>query len=906
MYSSMQLARAKFYRPRLAHELVARPRLLEQLDSANTKPVTLVSAPAGYGKSTLIADWLEHSPLPSTWLSLDEHDNDLNLFGAYLVAAIQCIFPGALQSAAALLNSSRTPPLVALANALSNDIAELPTSFILVLDDYHMIQEPAIHTLLSDLIKSPLEPLHLVLATRTDAALPLSKLRAAGQLCEVRARDLRFTMAETDVFLRCTVGKEISSENVQLLQERTEGWAVALRFAAQLLRQGSDTQDHLAQQISRNDSQLTDYLLYEVLAQQSPEVKELFLKTSLLPQFTAELCDALMDSEDAARTRELLQELEQKEILVALTDGQETWYRYHHLVQDFLRVKAIARYDAARIAELHRRASRWYKKHGMITEAIQELLAAGDLKYAAQIVHENLHPVLNREEGRSLIALWFGFFPSEFAEQTLELVITKLWLVSIHFRLGAAPPLIARAEELLAAATELDDASRRSILGEIAYFKAALAYWRNNSAQTIEITSHYYDYLPREYEFARGNMLGHYALTLQTIEQTDRALELLTNALKDDHSDSSRFQVRIMVGFAFFYLNVGELRNLVEISESLLLMTKRSSAISQVFAYYFLGLAHYEWNQLELAAQHFNSAAELRYIGNVKASHESLGYLMLTQQAQGLSSAAAETFQELVHFTDELQSGALIYDANAFRARLALMQGNVDAALLWATSVSFDSKPHMVFDVAANLTRLQTLLETRKPENIRLMLEETQALLAFAKSTHSTRRQIQLHALHALALDALGKQSAALDALAKSIGLAERGGFVRTYVDLGTRMTHLLNLLLARNIAPDYVQQILAATPGGGTAKFSQAPWEKTDVRVIEPLTLREMEVLEHLAQRQSDKEIARALVISPLTVKAHTDHIYHKLGVNSRREAVQVAKEFGILDSHLPGALPN
>lgn len=906
MYSSMQLARAKFYRPRLAHELVARPRLLEQLDSANTKPVTLVSAPAGYGKSTLIADWLEHSPLPSTWLSLDEHDNDLNLFGAYFVAAIQSIFPGALATAAALLKSSRTPPLVAIANALGNEIGELPTAFIFVLDDYHMIQEPAIHTLLSDLIKSPLEPLHLVLATRTDAALPLSKLRAAGQLCEVRARDLRFTMAETDVFLRCTVGKEISSENVQLLQERTEGWAVALRFAAQLLRQGSDTQDHLAQQISRNDSQLTDYLLYEVLAQQTPEVKELFLKTSLLPQFTAELCDALMDSEDPARTRELLQELEQKEILVALTDGQETWYRYHHLVQDFLRVKAIARYDAARIAELHRRASRWYKKHGMITEAIQELIAAGDSKGAAQIVYENLHPVLNREDGRAVLSLWLGFFPSDFAERQLELVLTKLWLAHLQFRLGAFPPLIARAEELLAAATDLDASRRRTMLGEIAYLRAAISYWRNKPTQTIELASHYYEYLPLEYEFARGNMLGHHAMALQAAGQSDLALELLTNTLKDESSYSLHFQLRIMVGFALFYLSSGDLRNLAELSESLLAMTKGQGGITQVWAHHHLGLVHYEWNHLELAAQHFNTAAELRFMGNVKASHESFGYLMLAQQAQGLSNAAAETVQELVRFTDELQTGALTHDANVFRARLALMQGNVDAALLWATSVSFDSEPHMFFDVAANLTRLQTLLETRNPENLRLMLEETQALLAFAESTHSTRRLIQLHALHALALDALGKQSAALDALAKSIGLAERGGFVRTYVDLGARMTHLLNLLLARNIAPDYIQQILAATPGGGTAKFSQAPWEKTDVRVIEPLTLREMEVLEHLAQRQSDKEIARALVISPLTVKAHTDHIYHKLGVNSRREAVQVAKEFGILDSHLPGALPN
>lgn len=892
MAPSIPLIRRKLYRPRVTTEFVLRSRLLDQLNTGLARPVTLVAAPAGFGKSTLLARWLDDVPFPAAWLALDENDNDLHLFGSYLIAAIQSIFPGGLQVSTALTQGGLLPDPARLAISLSNDIDELPSEFILVLDDYHAIHDSMVNSMMSSLLRHLPAQIHLVFATRTDAPLPFSRLAAAGQLCELRARDLRFSLAETVEFFQRSVNVRLSEDAVNLLQTRIEGWAVGLRFASMLLQEGADPQVVVEHLVTGRRRSMMGYMLEEVLSKMRPSVRELVLKTALLDQFTAELGHELVTGTGVERTGTIIQELIENDILVALPGDADVWYRYHALFADFLRTHARAAFDTHVIADVHTRASQWYEGKAMITEAIQQAIQAGDIARAAQILYRNLHPALNRESGRTMLEIWLGLFPPDAEDKYLELLAARVCLTGIQYRINALPGLFARADRMLAERPGLESRQRERFEAEVGTYRIAYYQWKTQAQNAIELSSRVLGKLPAEAEFARANVLTETALAEQMVGNPTAAHERLTRELRADISPG--LNRRVMLTSWAVYMGDGELQKALDAAETLLRMSKESSPISLSWARYFMGWLHYEWNHLEIAAQHFSAAVELRYQGNAKTGHESIACLVQTQLALGRVESAAATMRELVQFTQDLQSGEFEYHLAAYRAREALILGKVETALPWALSVVLNPRPHMVFEIEPNLTQLRILLATQNPDLIQVMLQDTDGLLEVASALHSKRRVIQLLALQAIARDTLGNRNGALDSLQQSLRLGERGGFMRTYLDLGPRLTRLLNVLAKRGSVNTHVKAILAASPSGGRERSTTEG--DTPPPLIEPLTNRELQVLERLALRLTDKEIAQALVISPLTVKAHTDNIYQKLGVNSRQAAVKVGVQVGIL----------
>lgn len=898
MQSRVHLSRSKLHRPRLAADLIQRKRLLEWFETNQTKPVILLAAPVGFGKTSLLGTWSENAPFPCAWLSLDADDNELHRFTRYLIAAVRTVFPGSLTSTHDLVNTPERAELARLTTTLLNELEELPSDFYLLLDNYHTLRDNAIGALMSQLVRHLPAQVRLIISTRTDSPLPLSRLRADGNLGELRSSDLRFTLQETGEFFRHTILATLSAEAVQLLYERTEGWAVGLRFASLLFREGSDPQEVVSRLTSSRKYQLMDYMLNEILTQHSAPVRQLILRTCLLDRFTSDLCRAVSVDGDGERCRAILEELVQDETLVELRDDKNVWFRYQTLFSEFLRAQAQSFFDTATVLKVYRDASAWCELRGYIAEAIEYALKAGDPTTATSLVGEHLHPTLNQEAGRTIIAKWLALFPPEMLDRDLDLVRAQLWLAGLQFRTPALSELIDTANRLLAGATHLDRAQRRAVQSEIANGLATQAQWSNDGATAVQIAAEFYDAIPATHEYARGSMLMELALGHQMLGNTGSALHVLTDALRKDHSTSSEFTVRVLIGFATVHLNNADFENVARVSERLLQLVNENSHVSLASAHYLLGLVNYEWNKLEAAAHHFTVASELRYLGNVKPGHESLARLALTQQARGLTDAANRTREKLGIYTREIGSGAFVYDESSYSARLALAQGHVDAALEWVSSVGVAPRPHMIYEVEANLTRLMTLLQTRQPEHLRTVLDETSALLELAQFLHNKRRIIQLYAIKALAEQALGKRAAALESLEASVSLAEPGGFVRTYLDLGPEMQGLLNRLVVRSKATSHIKHILAADSVGGLSRPSTATTgRQAGARLVESLTLRERQVLEHLALRLSDKEIARALVISPLTVKAHTDHIYQKLGVNNRQAAVKVGVEVGLLD---------
>lgn len=894
----IQVAQVRVKRPRITTELIPRPRLIGALDAGLGVPVTFISASAGFGKTTLLLDWLESVSLPVAWMSLEESDDSPDVFTTYLVTAIRSIFPRALGSILGLLESPAALEPTRLAAALSNALAELPEEFILVLDDYHMVGSPGVQALMSELVKQVPPSMHLVISARYDIPLPLAKLRANGQIVELRNADLRFTTDEMNALLERIVKGELAPEILQWLDRAVEGWVMGIRFAALTLRAGAEASELLDSSIKLSNRQMTDYFLNEIFLRQPPETQEFLLKTSILERFTRDECDALRGNGPGENWRAILEQLVRDELMVIALDENEGWYRYHQLFRDFLRSRMAVTFDAKTITKLNRRASEWNAAHGFISEAIQYSIAAGDFARGADLVGVAVGPLLDTETARPYLESWLRLFPKQEWDRHLGLVMAQLWLAQLQFRLPVMKNLQPLARQRLDEARDLGPTERNRYLAEIEQFNLGVAFFTNQADLILQSAPHALENLAPQSVYARGNLLVYRAVSLQMTGSSADGIRLLTDTYSNYAGDSIHFRLRMLLGLALIYLYEADYCPLFDTATRMVELARDQSYVTLGWAHNFLGLVHYEWNQLEAAAQHFSVGSELRFSSNTKPAHESFAWLALTEQAQGYTETAADTLQEVLRFSDEMRSPDLANSTEAYRARLATIRGDTVAALRWADSASLPQLPHMLYDAERNLTRLRALIASRKRERVQTALTETNALLEASLGMHNTRRTIQLYALKALALDALGQTNRALDALEASIQPAAWGGFKRTWLDLGPGMAHMLSLLQARKVAPDYINSILAAIPRS-TKDLAPVPTTETaSGRVIEPLTWREIQVLKGLADHLSTKEIAQALVISPLTVKSHIGHIFTKLDVNSRDEAVRVAAAYGLLET--------
>ena len=412
-------------------DLVHRPRLKEALDNGLDRPLILVAAPAGFGKSTLVSAWLETCDLPHAWISLDEADNDLGVFLAYVLAAVQTLFPDALPETRAFLTGISLPAVGVIARSLINELDGLEREVILVLDDYHVIREQAVHDLLNVLLQHPPQGLHLVIATRQDPSLPLGVLRARNQVAEIRGHDLRFSLAEIAAFVERTLGAPFTDDALVVLADKTEGWAAGLRFATLTLRYGGDIDSHLAGLHSEN-RYVTDYLMREVLSQMPPAMRRFLLKTSILDQVCNSLGEALIGPDDPeCQPQEFLVWLVQAAMFTVALDTRGKWYRYHHLFRDLLRDQLARQVNAGEIATLHARASAWFARHGSLEEALQHALLGHDTPAAVRLLAEQRHALMDSEQWQ-LLERCLRMFPAETVADYPDLLLTNAWLTELN------------------------------------------------------------------------------------------------------------------------------------------------------------------------------------------------------------------------------------------------------------------------------------------------------------------------------------------------------------------------------------------------------------------------------------------------------------------------------------------
>jgi len=885
---SASLLTTKLYIPPPRPTAVNRPRLLARLHAGLHGRLTLVSAPAGFGKTTLVGAWVAGCGRPVAWLSLDTGDNDPTRFLTYLTAALQRVAPDLGAGVLTALRSPQPLPLEALLTALVNEVAALPTPSLLVLDDYHIIESAAVGEALAFLVEHLPPSLHLVIATREDPPLPLARLRARGQLTEVRAADLRFTFDEAAAFLRQVMGLDLSADAIAALEARTEGWIAGLQLAAISMQGYGDDHATFIDSFTGSHRFVMDYLVEEVLAQQPANVQTFLLRTSILERMCAALCEAVVGT-DAGDGQATLGWLERANLFLVPLDSERRWYRYHHLFADLLRQRLAASLTADNTvndAVLHRRASQWYEANGLLLEAFQHAVAAHDIDRAAFLVEGNGMPLHFRGAVKPVLD-WLAALPTHELDAHPNLWITYASALLFTGQLNGIEPKLHVAESLLPA--DPADAETRDLVGRIASIRAAVAVSQHQAETIIRQAQ-------RALLFLRPENLPVRTATTWALGY---AYELQGNRPAARHAYTAAVVAAESIGHFIMHL-----------------MST-------------LGIAHMQEadNQLHQAATSYRVALKLAGDPPLPAaSGAHLGLARLYYAWNDLT-AAEEYARQSLRLAHQLENTDRFLACEVMLARLLLARG--EAAAAWAQLVATEQlaqRPHlmrMLPEIAA--AQVEVLLHQRKLDDaarlaqryalplcqvrVRLAAGNTAAALALLESLRTDAEAkgwqdelLRVALLQALAHQAQGTAEPALRRLEDALTLAEPGGFIRLFVDEGAPMAQLLTVAAAHGLMPDYVNRLLAAFPVlavsdrqlpgvSGVSPFAPRPSP-----LPEPLSPRELEILQLIADGLSNQEISARLYLALDTVKGHNRRIFEKLQVQRRTEAVAKARALGLL----------
>ena len=682
------LLRTKLHRPSATADQVDRPRLKERLDSSLDRPLILVAAPAGFGKSTLLSAWLEGlttgrggvtPPLPAAWLSLDESDNDLSVFLVYFLAAMQSIFPDALSETTALVSGLNFPPVPVIANSLSNELDGLERDFVLVLDDYHTIREQSIHELLSMLLQHPPKGMRLVITTREDPPLPLGALRARNRVAEIRGHDLRFSPTEIAAFVERTLGAPLAEDALAVLAEKTEGWAAALRLATLTLRHSGDVESQIAGLYAEN-RYLMDYLVREVLSSLPPHIQSFLLKTAILDRLSGPLCDAITRQDESVWSgQQYLEWLVGANVFTISLDSQGQWFRYHHLFQTLLLDQLRQRHSAQEIVALHANASAWYAGNGFVVEAISHALAAGDEDAAVKVVQAHRHQAMNEERWQQL-EHWLRLLPQRLVDQRPELLLLRAWMLQVRYQFAALPPYLDRIEALLEQSL-LPEPEITWLRSEIDALRCVHYSIALDSERTSTHAARALQTVPMKYSFVRGQAWLYYAGSLAMIGDLEGARDAFHTGLKEDRFHGNTFPTRLYMGLCFLDWISADLSSLIQTADHLLnLASERHLTESVAWARYFRGCAAYQRNDLARAESEFAAVVGQRYVAHDIAFSQSALGLASVYQAQGNPEQARAVVESALAYALETNNSRGLIDAQVFQMRLLQQQGQEIAA----------------------------------------------------------------------------------------------------------------------------------------------------------------------------------------------------------------------------------
>lgn len=911
---SRPILATKLYIPPPRPKLVGRSRLTKQLSEGLHRKLTLISAPAGFGKTTLVSEWLVTCKRDIAWLSLDKEDNDLKRFLSYLVAALQRVGADTGKDILGDLESPQSRPSTVILTSLLNEIATKLPAFVLVLDDYHVIENEAVDEATAFFLEYGPPHMHIIMTTRRDPNLPLPRLRVRDQLTELRATDLRFSSAEVSDFLGGVMNLTLSAEDIGTLEARTEGWVAGLQLAALSVR-GKENPSAFIQALKGDDRYIADYLVEEVLHRQSERVRTFLLETSILDELSHSLCNAVTKRKDS---QEMLETLERTNLFITPLGDEREWYRYHHLFTDVLR-EHLSKTQGDRVTELHRQASDWYEKNDLPTDAVRHAFAAKDFERAAHLV-QWAWPVLRRSRSEPVLTEWLRALPDE--------LIRARPVLSVHYAFalfssqpGLAETYLQSAEGWLDAAGEhskarasvkgarqevVSEEELQSLPGNIAVARAYQAGARRKTAEIVHYAAEALELLPRAEYLYRGSaavLLGLAHWTRGDLEKAERAIAEGLASMQAANNVSAAISTSYLL--ADLRLAQGRLRKAKRAGQQALkLAATRNKPAWQGTAdvYVVLSEVHLEQNDLATATELLLTGKNLgEHAALQETRHRPFVAMARVEEAQGKLEAALELLEEAERLYVE-NPAPDIHPIAALKARLWLKQDRLTDALAWVRErdLSCDDELSYLLEFDhLTLARIRITQYRKASENY--LIAETVALLARllheAETAARVGRMIEILVLQTLSHEAQGDLPAALMPLQRALELAEAEGYVRTFVDEGAVMQKLLREAKSRGIAPGYVGTLLAAFDFATQDDRKEgAPSKREMDDLTEALSQRELEVLHLIAKGLSNQEIGERLSLSLSTIKGHNRNIFGKLLVQRRTEAVAKARALNLI----------
>jgi LuxR family maltose regulon positive regulatory protein len=876
------LIQTRLHIPPLRAKHIQRPRLFSSLEQALERKLILLSAPAGYGKTTLLSAWARRTSWPVAWFSLDRGDNDRTRFFTYLLSALQRIQPQVGQITSGLLAARQAPSNEQLLTPLLNELLLVP-HMALVLDDYQSIEEQSIHEALTFLLEYLPESLRLIIATRTDPPLPLARLRARHQLQELRTNELRFSREESVAFLTESMDLSLQEEVIVALDERNQGWITGLQLAALSLQGHSHQPDHHLAEIHHF---VFDYLAEEVMQQLSPSLQTFLLQTSVLTHLYPALCDAVTGQGSGQHQLVLL---EKNNLFLMPLDAEQNWYRYHPLFAEFLR-KRLRQHNSAIIPDLLERASLWCEQHRFLDEAIEYALAAELDGRAAQLIARHARTLLTKRELSTLLR-WIEKLPADIVQVQPQLCISYCWALLFTFQVERIGPLLQQAESVL------DDMSDRegqtALRGEIAAIQATQASLRGDLEQTIVLTARALSDLPPEDLWTRGTLVFFQGVAYYVTGDMLKARQSYQEALSLNRSAGNHSLALLAHCYlARLLMTVGQLRDALQMLETARAQARERDSLFSLAGGILaveLGNIYYEQNEMERAYAELTRSIE---IGKMLASADLLraGFLALArwQQARGQMEAA----RGLLGQVDEVKQSASVLwveaEIQAYRLQWEASQHRAKE-MEYYRIVELEREEGPTITLLTEITYLARVRALIISGSMNAALGLLEKLLRHAEDEQRTGSIIKIRILQAKIFFLRGDSVPGLKAIQRALTLAAPERYMRVFLDEGEPIKVALQHAAAHGIQSPYTLQILRAFSEAVPHVFQAQP-------LLDPLSERELEVLQCIRSGLSNQAIADHLQVSLNTVKTHLSHIFAKLHVNSRTQAVARANELGIM----------